>query len=524
MIHYKELLEDLEKIKKEKSETLKKKILNSRSYMDGTVSSIEKSLLANLAKDLEKNDWNEETIKKYQKDIEVMYDFQTNSYDFTENYYHDSILNQAKRKKEQRKDMEQKPKKEQLIEEEPVEEEMKKVSFWEKISNKRKKKEEKEKKRSRKADKLSLKDKFLHRVSDFFHPHYSDENFLDYCSYQEYKLYKKYQNKENFSGQEMADLVVQVQDIYTDMNEVMEENTEKEYQNIHVYSRDIADDNLNLFYQFVPLNSEEYDNYRFYQNYLEDTSNEEELSEKQKSYLKVKENISEFIETFEKLPKEKLSGMKKQFRKIQYGFKVRVTSVILAAALLLGGGTSYYLQHQTESNNNENQQEQNVTNNTENTFVAQVEKAVEDKSEIVIAIEPEESKEEKVNERFEEVRAKLETLQSKLAVSNKDYQEKEIGDIVALKEHAKIAQDIYSLQDETMKDAYYDNDTYHIIESIVMQNNENIVNVKNMEEYDAFLQEGYQVIGYTLINEHSSNEFDIEGRVLADDVVLVREK
>lgn len=82
-----------------------------------------------------------------------------------------------------------------------------------------------------------------------------------------------------------------------------------------------------------------------------------------------------------------------------------------------------------------------------------------------------------------------------------------IGDIVNLVDDNKnIYQDIYSLYNlENEKTSYYKLNELRCIKSIVMTNNIDVLEASSMEEYETYLQNGYYVIGYNLVNQYSLN-------------------
>ena len=101
-----------------------------------------------------------------------------------------------------------------------------------------------------------------------------------------------------------------------------------------------------------------------------------------------------------------------------------------------------------------------------------------------------------------------------------------IGSTVNVLENASIYPDVESVvYQKNGKKSTYGDKVERIIESVILVKDNDIKNVKTMEDYNLFIGEDYEVKGYTLLNQYSvsnSGELVIEGRFEKDDVALVR--
>ncbi len=122
---------------------------------------------------------------------------------------------------------------------------------------------------------------------------------------------------------------------------------------------------------------------------------------------------------------------------------------------------------------------------------------------------------------------KLKKLKEKLEVSPNEYYnyyyEASIGDYATL-----ISDDVEvykSLEDLSNKQnplsSYFGTSEDRCIRSICLANGENKVNVNNMNDYECYLNEGYEVIGYSYINLYATGPDDLEFFVKDEDVKLI---
>ena len=122
---------------------------------------------------------------------------------------------------------------------------------------------------------------------------------------------------------------------------------------------------------------------------------------------------------------------------------------------------------------------------------------------------------------------KLKELKSRLEVSPKEYygyyHEASIGDYATLinddVEVYKSLEDLSNKQNPVS--SYFGTSTDRCISSICLKNSENKVNVNNMEDYEYYLSEGYEVIGYTYINLYATSKEEREFFVPVESVKLI---
>ena len=128
-------------------------------------------------------------------------------------------------------------------------------------------------------------------------------------------------------------------------------------------------------------------------------------------------------------------------------------------------------------------------------------------------------------EELEMVKKALEEVQVKVNANLEEKAEIQIGDFVTIQADAKI----YTSVDELVLGAnaqtsYYGDQKIRVVSSIVLQNElGEVCNVCNMNEYSNLILAGYHVVGYTVMNQYSLEELEVEGRYQATDVMkLVR--
>lgn len=128
-------------------------------------------------------------------------------------------------------------------------------------------------------------------------------------------------------------------------------------------------------------------------------------------------------------------------------------------------------------------------------------------------------------EELEMVKKALEEVQVKVNANLEEKAEIQIGDFVTIQADAKV----YTSVDELVLGAnaqtsYYGDQKIRVVSSIVLQNElGEVCNVCDMNEYSNLILAGYHVVGYTVMNQYSLEELEVEGRYQATDVMkLVR--
>ncbi len=122
---------------------------------------------------------------------------------------------------------------------------------------------------------------------------------------------------------------------------------------------------------------------------------------------------------------------------------------------------------------------------------------------------------------------KLKELKARLEVSPNEYYdyyyEASIGDYATL-----ISDDVevyQSLEDLSNKQnpvsSYFGTSEDRCIRSICLKNDENKVKVNNMKDYEYYLSEGYEVIGYTYINLYATTLEELEFFVPVENIKLI---
>lgn len=104
-----------------------------------------------------------------------------------------------------------------------------------------------------------------------------------------------------------------------------------------------------------------------------------------------------------------------------------------------------------------------------------------------------------------------------------------IGDAVNLvDESVPIYKDIYSVYSgENATTSYYGQSEARYIEVIIMTDENLVIEVDNMNDYEMYLRDGFVVIGYNLVNQYSLDEFGNltkELRCEEDGIKLIFEK
>lgn len=122
---------------------------------------------------------------------------------------------------------------------------------------------------------------------------------------------------------------------------------------------------------------------------------------------------------------------------------------------------------------------------------------------------------------------KLKELKARLEVSPNEYYnyycEASIGDYATLinddVEVYKSLEDLSNKQNPLS--CYFGTSEDRCIRSICLKNGENKVDVNNMKDYECYLNEGYEVIGYSYINLYATGPDDLEFFVKDEDVKLI---
>ncbi len=104
-----------------------------------------------------------------------------------------------------------------------------------------------------------------------------------------------------------------------------------------------------------------------------------------------------------------------------------------------------------------------------------------------------------------------------------------IGDAVNLvDESVPVYKDIYSVYSgENATTSYYGQSEARYIEAIIMTDENLVIEVDNMNDYEMYLRDGFVVIGYNLVNQYSLDEFcnlTKELRCEEDGIKLIFEK
>ncbi len=133
-------------------------------------------------------------------------------------------------------------------------------------------------------------------------------------------------------------------------------------------------------------------------------------------------------------------------------------------------------------------------------------------------------------EEYLSIKNSLLQIQEKINQKNKDIEEVEdtinVGDFVEISKDARIYSDIYSLgNDQNSLSSYYKDKEVRVIKSIVYKNENGIITEESsMEDYEELLANGYDVIGYTVLNQYSGDNLVVEGRFKAQDVSTLTRK
>ena len=136
----------------------------------------------------------------------------------------------------------------------------------------------------------------------------------------------------------------------------------------------------------------------------------------------------------------------------------------------------------------------------------------------------EDSEKKKLKAELSMVRQNLLKLRENLNISyDEDRLDIQPGSIVrSVDENLTLYTDIYSLNEQKNgRNAYYD-EKEHLVESVVLEKDGNLKNVKDVSLMDEYEKLGYERIGYTLLNQYSLLEFEGEGRCTEDSVTLIR--
>ena len=266
------------------------------------------------------------------------------------------------------------------------------------------------------------------------------------------------------------------------------------------------------------------------QKYLDFIRNTQAISEADKATLDQElndlysDNLT-FKDCLEIIP-ENLQRIKKGYRKVVGRMAVLTAGLSIGVVTLASAMVPKNVN--SELKESESKTEAPKETEVESSHVI-VMPEVQETEDATISITPDETLEETLDaSELQDLKDALLKVQEQIKQKNSEKVDDviNIGDLVSIRQDASVYEDIYSLAtNENAKSSFYQDQETRVVESIVVKNNTNeIVNIHDMAQYENLVANGYEVIGYTVANQYSSDNITIEGRYQADDVLTLTRK
>ena len=352
----------------------------------------------------------------------------------------------------------------------------------------------------------------------------------------DYLTYKNYQLAIDFTSKSTGEIAVK--DIKTYAKKA--KKIDKKFQNILKgrKANEVLDDinNVSATHAHKAVNHTEVllqynsDGFLDAQKYLDFIRNTQAISEADKATLDQElndlysDNLT-FKDCLEIIP-ENLQRIKKGYRKVVGRMAVLTAGLSIGVVTLASAMVPKNVN--SELKESESKTEAPKETEVESSHVI-VMPEVQETEDATISITPDETLEETLDaSELQDLKDALLKVQEQIKQKNSEKVDDviNIGDLVSIRQDASVYEDIYSLAtNENAKSSFYQDQETRVVESIVVKNNTNeIVNIHDMAQYENLVANGYEVIGYTVANQYSSDNITIEGRYQADDVLTLTRK
>ena len=379
-------------------------------------------------------------------------------------------------------------------------------------------------------EKKAIKEKITDLTSKLKEKIPTSKHLADYLTYKNYQLAIDFTSK---STEEIA-----VKDIKTYAKKA--KKIDKKFQNILKgrKANEVLDDinNVSATHAHKAVNHTEIllqynsDGFLDAQKYLDFIRNTQAISEADKATLDQElndlysDNLT-FKDCLEIIP-ENLQRIKKGYRKVVGRMAVLTAGLSIGVVTLASAMVPKNVN--SELKESESKTEAPKETEVESSHVI-VMPEVQETEDATISITPDETLEETLDaSELQDLKDALLKVQEQIKQKNSEKVDDviNIGDLVSIRQDASVYEDIYSLAtNENAKSSFYQDQETRVVESIVVKNNTNeIVNIHDMAQYENLVANGYEVIGYTVANQYSSDNITIEGRYQADDVLTLTRK
>lgn len=379
-------------------------------------------------------------------------------------------------------------------------------------------------------EKKAIKEKITDLTSKLKEKIPTSKHLADYLTYKNYQLAIDFTSK---STEEIA-----VKDIKTYAKKA--KKIDKKFQNILKgrKANEVLDDinNVSATHTHKAVNHTEVllqynsDGFLDAQKYLDFIRNTQAISEADKATLDQElndlysDNLT-FKDCLEIIP-ENLQRIKKGYRKVVGRMAVLTAGLSIGVVTLASAMVPKNVN--SELKESESKTEAPKETEVESSHVI-VMPEVQETEDATISITPDETLEETLDaSELQDLKDALLKVQEQIKQKNSEKVDDviNIGDLVSIRQDASVYEDIYSLAtNENAKSSFYQDQETRVVESIVVKNNTNeIVNIHDMAQYENLVANGYEVIGYTVANQYSSDNITIEGRYQADDVLTLTRK
>ena len=379
-------------------------------------------------------------------------------------------------------------------------------------------------------EKKAIKEKITDLTSKLKEKIPTSKHLADYLTYKNYQLAIDFTSK---STEEIA-----VKDIKTYAKKA--KKIDKKFQNILKgrKANEVLDDinNVSATHAHKAVNHTEVllqynsDGFLDAQKYLDFIRNTQAISEADKATLDQElndlysDNLT-FKDCLEIIP-ENLQRIKKGYRKVVGRMAVLTAGLSIGVVTLASAMVPKNVN--SELKESESKTEAPKETEVESSHVI-VMPEVQETEDATISITPDETLEETLDaSELQDLKDALLKVQEQIKQKNSEKVDDviNIGDLVSIRQDASVYEDIYSLAtNENAKSSFYQDQETRVVESIVVKNNTNeIVNIHDMAQYENLVANGYEVIGYTVANQYSSDNITIEGRYQADDVLTLTRK
>ena len=330
----------------------------------------------------------------------------------------------------------------------------------------------------------------------------SNKDTLDYLSYKSYCLASSFlkKTKNKISCKEVKKYSDRIQKLYQNYEKILKNSKYRKYwDEVHDFSmnnvKTIREQTKDLFKnKMISIN---------HQCYVDSIQNlglsENELENIMRKFENIYCENFRYKVSIDQHPDE-LEQIKMGYKKFARKFFLTGTGIAVVIALLASS------------------------------FVPKKDSSMNDEKEKVVVVTPKEDVLEQTDS-FEQksvLKKELNNTLETLLKAREQLQSSEIcvGDSISIDEDACIYNDIYSLayKENSKKPIYLENEERTVL-SIIYQNEDGkLLEMKTMDSHEDLLSHGYYVIGYTVANQYSTENMNVEGRYSKDDVMKLTRK